>query len=142
MLDTMTNIIHCNQSFRLTIIWFDELCAKKKKTRWKVMPQRYGWLLEFRDRNIAENGERMVEKAIIECVLQDHFHFSLSCIGEGNGNPLQCSCLENPRDGGAWQAAISGVSQSRTRLKRLSSRSSSIPGSYYLLTIFNKFTLP
>ena len=50
-----------------------------------------------------------------------HFHFSLSCIGEGNGNPLQCSCLENPRDGGAWWAAVSGVTQSRTRLKRLSS---------------------
>ena len=44
------------------------------------------------------------------------FHFSLSCIGEGNGNPLQCSCLENPRDGGVWWAAISGVAQSRTRL--------------------------
>ena len=54
-----------------------------------------------------------------------HFHFSLSCIGEGNGNPLQCSCLENPRDGGAWWAAIYGVAQSRTRLKRLSSSSSS-----------------
>ena len=49
-----------------------------------------------------------------------HFHFSLSCIGEGNGNPLQCSCLENPRDGGGWWAAVYGVSQSRTRLKRLS----------------------
>ena len=54
-----------------------------------------------------------------------HFHFSLSCIGEGNGNPLQCSCLENPRDGGAWWAAVSGVTQSWTRLKRLSSSSSS-----------------
>ena len=52
-----------------------------------------------------------------------HFHFSLSCIGEGNGNPLQCSCLENPRDGGAWRAAVYGVTQSRTRLKRLSSSS-------------------
>ena len=51
-----------------------------------------------------------------------HFHFSLSCIGAGNGNPLQCSCLENPRDGGAWWAAIYGVAQIRTRLKRLSSR--------------------
>ena len=50
-----------------------------------------------------------------------HFHFSLSCIGEGNGNSLQCSCLENPRDGGAWWAAIYRVTQSRTRLKRLSS---------------------
>ena len=48
-----------------------------------------------------------------------HFHFSLSYIGEGNGNPLQCSCLENPRDGGAWWAAVYGVAQSRTRLKRL-----------------------
>ena len=53
-----------------------------------------------------------------------HFHFSLSCIAEGNGNPLQCSCLENPRDGGAWRAAIYGVAQSRTRLKRLSSSNS------------------
>ena len=53
------------------------------------------------------------------------FHFSLSCVGEGNGNPLQCSCLENPRDRGAWWAAVSGVAQSWTRLKRLSSSSSS-----------------
>ena len=55
-----------------------------------------------------------------------HFHFSLSFIGEGNGNPLQCSCLENLRGGGAWWAAIYGVAQSRTRLKRLSSSSSRI----------------
>ena len=55
---------------------------------------------------------------------QLHFHFSLSCVGEGNGNPLQCSCLENPRDGGAWWAAVYGVAQSRRRLKRLSSSSS------------------
>ena len=52
-----------------------------------------------------------------------HFPFSLSCIGEGNGNPLQCSCLENPRDGGAWWADVYGVAQSQTRLKRLSSSS-------------------
>ena len=49
---------------------------------------------------------------------------SFSCIGEGNGNPLQCSCLQNPREGGAWLAAVYGVAQSRTRLKRLSSSSS------------------
>ena len=55
-----------------------------------------------------------------------HFHFSLSCIGEGNGNPLQCSCLENPRDGGAWWAALYGVAQSRTWLKQLSSSRSSL----------------
>ena len=56
-----------------------------------------------------------------------HLHFSLSCTGEENGNPLQCSCLENPRDRGAWWAAIYGVAQSLTRLKRLSSSSSSCP---------------
>ena len=57
---------------------------------------------------------------------QLHFHFSVSRIGEGNGNPLQCSCLENPRDGGAWWAAVYGDTQSRTQLKRLSSSSSSL----------------
>ena len=59
-----------------------------------------------------------------------HFDFSLSCIGEGNGNPLQCSCLENPRDGGAWWAAVYGVAQSRTRMKRLSSSSSKMLKQY------------
>ena len=54
-----------------------------------------------------------------------HFHFSLSCTGKGNGNPLQRSCLVNPRDGGAWWAPISGLAQSQTRLKWLSSSSSS-----------------
>ena len=57
---------------------------------------------------------------------QLHFHFSLSCIGEGNGNPLQCSCLENPRDGGAWWAAVYEVAQSQTWLKRFSSSSRSM----------------
>ena len=55
-----------------------------------------------------------------------YFDFSLSCIGEGNGNPLQCSCLENPRDGGAWLAAVYGVTQSQTWLNRLSSSSSNL----------------
>ena len=54
-----------------------------------------------------------------------HFHFSLSCIGEGNGNPLECSFLENPRDGGAWWAAVYGVAQNWTQLKQLSSSNSS-----------------
>ena len=64
-----------------------------------------------------------------------HFHFSLSCIGGGNGNPLQCSCLENPRDGGAWWAAVYGVAQSRTRLKRLSSSSCSFSFSELLFSV-------
>ena len=79
-------------------------------------------------------GKSHGRKSLVGCSLwirsesdttgQLHFHFSLSCIGEGNGNPLQCSCLENPRDGGAWWAAVSGVAQSRIRLKWLSSSSS------------------
>ena len=64
-----------------------------------------------------------------------HFHFSSSCIGAGNGNPLQCSCLENPRDGRAWWAAVYGVAQSRTRLKQLSSSSSSFFLNLFLLGI-------
>ena len=58
-----------------------------------------------------------------------HFDFSFSCIGEGNGHPLQCFCLENPRYGEAWRASVYGVSQSWTRLKRLSSSSSMIKAS-------------
>ena len=61
----------------------------------------------------------------VDTTEQLHFHFSLSCIGEGNGNPLQCSCLENSRDGGAWWAAVYGVALSWTLLKPLSSSSSS-----------------
>ena len=69
-----------------------------------------------------------------------HFHFSLSCIGGGNGNPLQCSCLENPRDRGAWWAAVYGVAQSRTRLKWVSSSSndSSLGGGRRLTFIPSK----
>ena len=64
-----------------------------------------------------------------------HFHFSLSCIGEGNGNPLQCSCLENPRDGGAWWAAVYWAAQSQTQLKQLSSSSSRISRNYIALKV-------
>ena len=67
---------------------------------------------------------------------QLHFHFSLSCIGKGNGNPLQSSCLENPRDREAWWAAVSGVAQSQTRLKWLSSMDSFVV-SYIIKVIFN-----
>ena len=72
-----------------------------------------------------------------------HFHFSLSCIGEGNGKPLQCSCLENPRDRGAWWAAVYGVAQSRTWLKRLSSSSSEyiVLFTYKLMNIWIVSTL-
>ena len=71
---------------------------------------------------------------------QLYFHFSLSCLGEGNGNPLQCSCLENPRDGGAWWASVYGVSQSRTQLKRLSSKSSSYVN-HYLSVVYHGISI-
>ena len=67
----------------------------------------------------------LFQSLVFFCVPSMCFHFSVPCIGEGNGTPLQCSCLENPRDGRAWWAAISGVAQGHTRLKRLSSSSSS-----------------
>ena len=67
-----------------------------------------------------------------------HFHFSLSCIGEGNGNPIRCSCLENPRDREARWAAVYGVAQSRTRLKRLGSRVIHGTGWHRGLWIFNQ----
>ena len=66
------------------------------------------------------------------------FHFSLSCIGEGNDNPLQCSCLENPRDRGAWWAAVYGVSQSQTQLKRLSSSNSIREYEFIITKIFRQ----
>ena len=62
----------------------------------------------------TEESSRLQSMGLTE---QLHFHFSLACIGEGNGNPLQCSCLENPGDRGAWWAAVYGVTKSRTQLK-------------------------
>ena len=82
---------------------------------WKIPSMEEPGGLQFWGREESDTTQRL------------HFHLSLSCIGEGNGNPLQCSCLENPRDRGAWWAAVYGVTQSRTRLKCLSSSSSSIP---------------
>ena len=73
---------------------------------------------------------------------QLHFHFSLSCTGEGNGNLLQCSCLENLRDGGAWWAAVYGVTQSRTQLKRLSSSSSNCVLSGWISLLLPKLYCP
>ena len=67
-----------------------------------------------------------------------HFHFSLSCIGEGNGNPLQCSCLENPRDGASWWAAVYGVAQNRTQLKWLSSRRKILIRNLLLIILVNE----
>ena len=92
------------------------------------------WRRKWQSSPVLLPGESQGQRSLVGCspwgreelntTERLHFHFSLSCIGEGNGNPLQCSCLENPRDGGAWWAAVSGVTQSWTRLKWLSSSSS------------------
>ena len=92
---------------------------------------RYQWRRLWHPIPVLVPGKSHGRRSLVGCSpwgLEDsdtterlHFHFSLSCIGEGNGNPFQCSCLENPRDRGAWWAAVHAVAQSQTRLKRFSS---------------------
>ena len=82
----------------------------------------FAWKIPWMEEPGRLQSMRSLESDMTE---QLHFDFLLWCIGEGNGNPVQCSCLENPRDGEAWWAAVSGVTHSWTRLKRLSSSSSS-----------------
>ena len=74
----------------------------------------FAWKISWTEK---PGGLQSVGSIELDTTEQLQFHFSLSCIGEENGNPLQYSCLENPRDGGAWWAAIYGVAQSRTQLK-------------------------
>ena len=90
------------------LVGWPHLNSLQKDMWWKPL-----WLMENFTPGLVIN--RLVSTKRL------HFHFSFSCIGEGNGNPLQCSCLENSRDGGAWWAAVYGVAQSQARLKRLSS---------------------
>ena len=84
------------------------------------------WRRQWHPTPVLLSGKSHGRRSLVGCSPWDrwgsdtterlHFHFSLSCIGEGNGNPFQCSCLENPRDGRAWWAAIYGVAKSQTRL--------------------------
>ena len=102
---------------------------------WTCFSLGLSWIRQWHPTPVLLPGKSHGQRSLVGCSPWDrkelntteqlHFRFSLSRIGEGNGNPLQCSCLENPRDGGAWWAAVYGVAQSRTRLKRLSSSSSS-----------------
>ena len=101
---------------------FQSLCSFMWRRQWHPTPvllpgKSHGW------RNLVGCSPWGREES--DTTERLHFHFSLSCTGEGNGNPLQCSCLENPRDREAWWAAIYGVAQSWTRLKGLSSSSNS-----------------
>ena len=94
----------------------------------------FNWRRQWHPTPVLLPGKSHGRRSLVRCHLWGHteldtterlhIHFSLSCIGEGNGNTLQCSCLDNPRDGGAWWAAFYGVTQSQRQLKRLSSSSS------------------
>ena len=105
----------------------------------KLVSRAFNWRRQWHPTPVLLPGKSHGWKSLVGCspwgrkesdtTERLHFHFSLSCIGEGNGSLLQCSCLENPRDGGAWWAAIYGVAQSRTQLKQLSSSSSSLTSS-------------
>ena len=102
---------HARIVFTLEIAWIPEkaMAPHSSTLAWKSHERRSPVGRSPWGRRGSDTTERL------------HFHFSLSCIGEWNGNPLQCSCLENPRDGGAWWAAIYGVTQGQARLKWLSS---------------------
>ena len=105
----------------------------------KIVTQFISWRRQWQPTPVLLPGKSHGQRSLVGCSPRGrcesdtterlHFHFSLSCIGEGNGNPLQCSCLQNPRDGGAWWAAIFGVAQSRIRLKRLNSSSNLLANS-------------
>ena len=108
----------------LVLFCFSVGCFLKRRRQWHLTPvlspgKSHGWRSLESCSPWGRWGSDTTERL--------HFHFSLSCIGEGNGNPLQCSCLENPRDGGAWWAAVYGVTQSQTWLEQLSSSSSMWP---------------
>ena len=102
----------------------NSICQQIWKTQQWPQDQTRSVFIPITKKGNAKEYSNYRTIALISNAERLHFHFSLSCIGEGNGNPLQCSCLENPRDGGAWWAAVYGVAQSWTRLKQLSSSSS------------------
>ena len=117
--------VHCfyQLSFQGSLNMFKYICMYKHTTE-KAMATHsitFAWKIPWMEEPVGCSPWAREESDTTERL---HIHFSLSCIGEGNGNPLQCSCLENPRDGGAWWAAVYWVAQSWTRLKCLSSSSS------------------
>ena len=123
----------------ITTFSFKKKLKKKKRFTYLFAGCGGSWRRQWHPTPVLLPGKSHGRRSLVGCSPLDReesdmterldFHFSISCIGEWNGNPLQCSCMENPRDGGAWWAAVYGVAQSRTRLKRLSSSSSSCGGS-------------
>ena len=115
MLNTNSHLgnANLNHTLNTTSLSTEKAMAPHSSTlAWKIPWTEEPGRLQSMGRKQSDTTERL------------HFHFSLSCIGEGNGNPLQCSCLENPRDAGAWWAAVYGVAQGRIQLKQFSSSSS------------------
>ena len=112
------------------------LCQPIVLTKTLKIPNIVCWGRQWHPTPVLLPGKSHEQRSLVGCspwghseldmIEWPHLHFSLSCIGEGNGNPLQCSCLENPRDGGTCWAAIYGVVQSGTRVKWLSSSNSNI----------------
>ena len=124
-----STVVHCCWDYKLVqpqwnkTVWRFPAPHQIKKKNYYMIQQRKQW----HPTPVLLPGKSHGQRSLVGCspwgryesdtTERFHFHFSLSCIGEGNGYPLQCSCLEKPRDGGAWWAAISGVAQSQTRLK-------------------------
>ena len=119
-MDLVGNDCIPNPYFTFFVFIFSAMCIYYRRRRWHPTSVLLPGKSHGRRRLVGYSPRGREES---DTTKRLHFHFPLSCIGEGNGNPLQCSCLENPRDGGAWWAAVYGLAQSRTRLTQLSSSS-------------------
>ena len=125
----------CKRVREIEVLKITFLCLRRRREQQKKKKKRSPWRRQWHPTPVLLPGKSHGRRSLVGCspwgreqsdtTERLHFHFSLSCIGEGNGNPLQCSCLENPRGRGAWWAAVYGVAQSRIWLKWLSSRGSS-----------------
>ena len=121
-ISTLSTETYDNRGFPVYVLNPKLVSEKAMAPHSSTLAWKIPWMEEPGRRRLVGCGPWGLEE--LDTTEQLHFHFSFSCTGEGNGNSLQCSCLENPRDGGAWWAAVYGVAQSRTQLKRLSSSSS------------------